>query len=209
MIEKTKINEIIALHSEIYGLLKTSLEKAIRIGELLNEQKASLKHGEFIPWIEKNLPFNERTARRYINIFRNRHRLKSDKVSGLNQAYKLLEAPKETSGHVTVNSRDIESNPFFDTSCLVPESIHWWQNTIKHIGLYWITALRVKSDRYENICNHNRLVAIKLLGTCNVPAVIVPEMDDEKMKNVLEQFDYQEFHQNEIYKRQNDDVLTG
>ena len=56
-IEKRRIDEIGQLHNEIIGHLKTSLEKAIRIGELLSEQKDSLKHGEFIPWIKDNLPF--------------------------------------------------------------------------------------------------------------------------------------------------------
>ncbi len=55
-IEKSKAEEITKLHSEIAGHLRTSLEKAIKIGELLAEQKESLKHGEFTPWVKKHLP---------------------------------------------------------------------------------------------------------------------------------------------------------
>jgi hypothetical protein len=70
------------------------LDKAIRIGALLAEQKASLKHGEFIPWIKANLPFTERTAQNYMRLYDRREQLKNESVSYLNEAYRLLTAPK-------------------------------------------------------------------------------------------------------------------
>ena len=93
-IEKSKIQEIISLHDEVRGYLKLSLEKAIRIGELLAEQKESLKHGEFTPWVKANLPFTDRTARNYMGLYRKRDLLKTETVSDLTSAYKLLAAPK-------------------------------------------------------------------------------------------------------------------
>ena len=41
-IDKTRTEEIISLHQEIEGYFKVGLEKAIRIGELLSEQKESI-----------------------------------------------------------------------------------------------------------------------------------------------------------------------
>lgn len=70
-------------------------DKAIRIGELLFEQKEKLKHGEFIPWTKINLPFSDRTARNYMKLFENQEQLKMESVSNLNSAYKLLGKPKE------------------------------------------------------------------------------------------------------------------
>jgi len=93
-IQKNPINEIIQLHNEIGQYLKMSLDKAIRIGELLTEQKASLKHGDFTPWIESNLPFTDRTARNYMRIYQEKDQLKSETVSDLKSAYKLLSTPK-------------------------------------------------------------------------------------------------------------------
>lgn len=93
--EKSRISEIAALHNEISGLFKMTLDKAIRIGELLTEQKTSLQHGEFSPWIKANLPFTDRTVRRYMQVYENRKLLKTDTVSDLSEAYKLLEAPKQ------------------------------------------------------------------------------------------------------------------
>jgi len=93
-IEESRVQQIVTLHQEIAGHLKLSLEKAIRIGELLTEQKGSLKHGEFTPWVAANLPFTDRTARRYMKLYTERDKLKTDSVSDLSGAYKLLAEPK-------------------------------------------------------------------------------------------------------------------
>ena len=94
-IEKTRADEIVRLHGEIEGLFKMSLDKAMRIGELLAEQKATMKHGEFTPWVKGNLPFTDRTARNYMRVYRNQKRLKTETVSVLGQAYRLLSGQEE------------------------------------------------------------------------------------------------------------------
>jgi hypothetical protein len=45
------VAEIRWLHAEILAAARTSLDKAIRIGELLTGIKSGLKHGEWLPWI--------------------------------------------------------------------------------------------------------------------------------------------------------------
>jgi hypothetical protein len=89
-IEKSRIEEIKRLHNEILGFVKLSLENAIRIGQLLTDQKEELGHGEFIRWIKDNLPFTDRAARRYMGLWRYRDTLKSENVSDLSSAYQLL-----------------------------------------------------------------------------------------------------------------------
>lgn len=74
-IQQSTIQERVTLHNEIAGHLKMSLEKAIRIGKLLTEQKTSLKHGEWLSWIKANLPFSDRTARVYVRCFDNKDKL--------------------------------------------------------------------------------------------------------------------------------------
>jgi hypothetical protein len=88
----SRTTEITALHEEIAGHLRTSLEKAIRIGQLLCEQKSSLKHGEFGEWIKVSLPFTDRTARNYMRLYECRDQLKTETVSDLSltQGYRLL-----------------------------------------------------------------------------------------------------------------------
>jgi hypothetical protein len=94
-LDKTRIQEIVQLHKEVANHLSQSLEKAIRIGQLLSEQKKALEHGKFTPWIDANLPFTDRTARNYMRLYRERNRLKTETVSGLKKAYALLAAPPE------------------------------------------------------------------------------------------------------------------
>jgi len=88
-----RAQEISKLHEEIVGHFRSSLENAIRIGALLTDQKAELKHGEFESWITANLPFTGRTARNYMHIYRERDWIKTESVSDLNGAYKLIANP--------------------------------------------------------------------------------------------------------------------
>jgi hypothetical protein len=97
MITETRIREITRLHGELCGYLRLSLDNAIRIGELLTEQKDSLPHGDFSAWVDENLPFTDRTARNYMRLYRERDRLKTETVSVLTEGYRLL--AEKTEGH--------------------------------------------------------------------------------------------------------------
>lgn len=78
-----RASEINQLHSEICGIVKMTIEKAIRIGELLIEQKAECGHGYWEPWMRENLQFSPRSAKRYMNCYRHRDQLKSATVADL------------------------------------------------------------------------------------------------------------------------------
>lgn len=86
-------DKINALHQEICDLDGIVLEKAIRIGRLLADQKAKLKHGEWLPWRDANVSFDPRTAQNYVRLFENRELLNTKGVSylSLTDAYKLLQ----------------------------------------------------------------------------------------------------------------------
>ena len=64
--------------------------------------------------------------------------------------------------------------------------------------------MRLDGDKYQNICDHNRFVAIKMLGIEDVPIVVVRKMNDKSMKKVLVRFDYEEFRRAKEYRRLND-----
>lgn len=84
------VAEIKLLHAELLTAAKTTLEKAIRIGELLTQERDRLRHGEWLSWVRVNLPFTDRTARNYLQVFEQRDRLKLESVSDLSDAYRLL-----------------------------------------------------------------------------------------------------------------------
>ncbi len=93
-ITTNRIEEIKQLHTTVLQQVKQTLEIAIRIGELLIEQKHELEHGQFVPWLKSNLPFSVKTAQNYMKVYRNREELKNETVTFLGDAYKLLESPK-------------------------------------------------------------------------------------------------------------------
>ena len=94
-IQKSRVDRITELHDEIAGSLRRTLKRAIEIGGLLTEQRLEMKHGEFIPWVEKNLPFDVRTAQRYMRVYRKKPELKYDSVSYLTEAYSKLASRQE------------------------------------------------------------------------------------------------------------------
>jgi N6-adenosine-specific RNA methylase IME4 len=71
----TVVQEITTLHNEMAEMAKRTIDTAIYIGELLYHQKRQLKHGEFIPWVKKNLPFGDEQARKYIRLYQKQERL--------------------------------------------------------------------------------------------------------------------------------------
>lgn len=77
--------EIAALHST----LKMSVQKAIRIGQLLTEQKKFVGHGLFLNWLDANLDISDKTAEKYMKLFQ--HHGKIELSTNLHDAYKQIE----------------------------------------------------------------------------------------------------------------------
>jgi Protein of unknown function (DUF3102) len=109
--------EINARHRNLLACGKTALEEAIRIGELLVANKAAVRHGDWIRWIEKNLEFDRTAAFRYMRIFERRDELKCFSVQHLTDAYALLakkidhEPARAESEQPAAVATDSESKP--------------------------------------------------------------------------------------------------
>lgn len=54
---------------------ESMIEHAIRAGDALTAAKAQVQHGEWLPWLEKNVEASERTARAYMQVASNRQRV--------------------------------------------------------------------------------------------------------------------------------------
>lgn len=61
--------EIQFLNDRITMVAKASLIIAFEMGRRLVAVKHTLDHGQFIPWVEENFPSNQRTARRYMQLY--------------------------------------------------------------------------------------------------------------------------------------------
>ena len=77
-IYKDSIDEINQLHKEIQGAFLNALERGIRIGKLLIQEKEDLKHGSWMDWIDQNLDFQWSQAKKYMQIYKNQKLLNSD-----------------------------------------------------------------------------------------------------------------------------------
>lgn len=61
-------SQISAVHNAALAAATSATEHAIKCGELLMEAKAGLEHGRWLPWVQKNCPFSERTAQAYMRL---------------------------------------------------------------------------------------------------------------------------------------------
>lgn len=89
MIAKTHIQEINTLHSNIEGKLKSTVQDAIKLGELLTNVKQEIPHGTFLNWINDNCNFSQRSAYNYIEV--NKYKSKIATVANLPEAYKQIQ----------------------------------------------------------------------------------------------------------------------
>ncbi|PTY02755.1 hypothetical protein DB346_08240 [Verrucomicrobia bacterium LW23] len=65
-----------------------ALVVALECGKLLLEQKESLPHGEWLPWLAANTPeISDATARRYIRLAKHADQLDLTTIGTLRQAY--------------------------------------------------------------------------------------------------------------------------
>lgn len=117
------VEEIRNLHQGILCQARTSLSNAIRIGELLTLSKGGLKHGEWLPWVEKNLPFSNMTVSRYVRIYEMRDDPRLNNVLNLSDAYsKALISSGNDNGNGNGVAQLHESN-FYSRSIRLTQSL--------------------------------------------------------------------------------------
>jgi hypothetical protein len=52
-------------HAQVLSHARSAIESAWLAGEALNEAKKQIKHGDWLPWLEKNFSGSRQTADRY------------------------------------------------------------------------------------------------------------------------------------------------
>jgi hypothetical protein len=136
--------EIKTLHYQILDNCKTTLDKAIRIGELLQQQKEALGHGRFLPWVKENLPFSRQTAASYIRLYQHRDNLNVNQSLHLTDAKKLLSVKKEAN-HKAQGGKKKSRH-----STIHPEDdLPWWP-TASIEARTFITSLLEVMEQIEN-----------------------------------------------------------
>jgi hypothetical protein len=79
------------------------MARVLNIGRLLAEEKAEIRHGEWIPWVEANLEFSRQQAAKYMRAHENRAAIEAEMerptfhFGGLDGALKAISPPGVTS----------------------------------------------------------------------------------------------------------------
>jgi len=124
MIAKTHIQEINTLHSNIEGKLKSTVQDAIKLGELLTNVKQELPHGTFLNWINDNCNFSQKTSYRYMSLFQ--YKSKVVTVTNLPEAYKQIQYLQQEKER-TETQKAFKRVQKFKSTGIKPEG--WRKNT--------------------------------------------------------------------------------
>ena len=97
VVPQRTVDEIARAHEEALSLAERSLERALRVGELLHHVRSTFpkragKGEGFETWVESTLPFSGRMARNYIRAFE--HRAELNLAVTFKDNLRLLAAPK-------------------------------------------------------------------------------------------------------------------
>ena len=85
----TQIN---SAHRECLSAMRSSIDHAIKAGDLLVQAKALVNHGDWLNWVSDNCSFSERTARAYMRVAKNKTAITADMT--MIGALNMLSTPK-------------------------------------------------------------------------------------------------------------------
>ena len=77
-------------HRAVRDAAKNIVQQAVAAGQALNDAKAKLPHGEWLPWLERHCELSERTAHNYMLLAANRVKFTIDADLTLNQALRQI-----------------------------------------------------------------------------------------------------------------------
>jgi hypothetical protein len=96
---KQLVSQINREHEMVETYKHNTIQHAIKCGELLEEAKAKVPHGEWLPWLEKNFDASEWTAQAYMRLARaadpNTRRVTDlEDAESLRSALRVLSSPE-------------------------------------------------------------------------------------------------------------------
>lgn len=91
----TEERDIETITAEIIQLKQDAGNAILAIGDLLNEAKAKLSHGEWLPWLTEQVEFSESTAQRFMRLAREWRNPSALTDLGATKALTLLALPAE------------------------------------------------------------------------------------------------------------------
>jgi hypothetical protein len=94
--------DLSVIEAELHTALKSEIANKIKVGGLLVEAKEAVRHGEWLPWLERNFALSERSAQHYMVAFKfaAKYECGADLKLRLNAIYELEKSDEETVGAV-------------------------------------------------------------------------------------------------------------
>ena len=91
--EEVAVRSIEVITAEIWQYKQQAGAAILEIGRRLNEAKAQLSHGEWLPWLEEKVEFSEVTAQRFMRLAREYENPSLVTDLGASKALQLLALP--------------------------------------------------------------------------------------------------------------------
>jgi len=86
-IMRSKVVEINNLHKEVFTGIKMTLDRVVKIGQLLCECKKELPHGVWMEWCKLNVEFSQKTVENYMKCYLKKDDPKFVKFTNLKEIY--------------------------------------------------------------------------------------------------------------------------
>ena len=167
-----------AEHEATRASIQKGLEHALNAGELLEEAKAIIPHGHWLPWLKDNCSFSERTAQLYMKVARERERLGAESASladlTLEGAAQHLAKPKSLALRPPVNDHLTRVHEFFSDDELA---------RLRRFLTLFPEALEATNDKGFNILTKPQLLVDALVFYDSDPTEA-----SERMKVSLDAF---------------------
>ena len=134
-------DELNRLHKSIEGKLRSTVDDAIRAGEILTQVKERLNHGDFLPWIQANCSFSRQTADNYRRLYSYSGKMPTG--SNLQEAYQQIETIERQEQQTEEQRARQRVNEYLKTG-IKPEG--WRRGTDDKIA----EEERARSERIDN-----------------------------------------------------------
>jgi hypothetical protein len=142
-------------HAATATALKHGIDHAMNAGDLLIEAKALLKHGQWLPWLDKHCLMSQRTAQLYMRLAKARPEVEAQKRNvaylPVREAVALLAAPAAKTEDVEPSSNKQAKMQVLDATPDEPKSADEWEAEVMAEGVRLADNMRRANANFVNV----------------------------------------------------------
>ena len=165
-----QVRSIEVITGEIVELKKQAGEAILGIGQRLIEAKEMLPHGEWLPWLNEQVEFSERTARNFMRLAREWTNRQTLADLGASKALTLLALPPE------------EREQFIEDHNVIDMSTRQLEQAIKERDEARAAAQRAEADKHT--AEQARAKMAEDMGMLNASLASAQDAREQAMQDV-------------------------